>query len=66
MQSVIRLYLKSQNPFKMLFKLKLCSFVSVPSLFKNEISALISSVLNNLLVLVIACFLGQFGINSPS
>ena len=35
----IRLYVKSQNPFKMSSKLKLCSFISVPSLFKKEISA---------------------------
>ena len=35
----IRLYVKSQNPFKMSFKLKLCSFVSVPSLFKKKINA---------------------------
>ena len=35
----IRLYVKSQDPFKMSFKLKLCSFVSVPSLFKKEVNA---------------------------
>ena len=34
-----RLYLESQDPFKMSFKLKLCSFVSVPSLSKEEINA---------------------------
>ena len=36
--SGIRLYVKSQDPFKMSFKLKLCSFVSDPSLFKKEIN----------------------------
>ena len=36
---LIHLYVKSQDPFKMSFKLKLCSFVSVPSLFKEEINA---------------------------
>ena len=35
----IRLHVKSQDLFKMSFKLKLCSFVSVPSLFKKEINA---------------------------
>ena len=37
--SGIRLYVKSQDPFKMSFNLKLRSFVSVPSLFKKEINA---------------------------
>ena len=36
---IIRLYVKSQNPFEISFKLKLCSFISVPSLFKKEINA---------------------------
>ena len=38
--NVIRLCVKSQDPFKMSFKLKLCSFISLPSLFKKEINAL--------------------------
>ena len=33
------LYVKFQDPFKMSFKWKFCSFVSVPSLFKKEINA---------------------------
>ena len=45
----IRLYVKSQDPFKMSFKLKLCSFASVPSLFKKESTFLIISVFNDLL-----------------
>ena len=36
---MIRLYVKSQDPLKMSFKLKLCSLVSVPSLFKKDINA---------------------------
>ena len=35
----IRFYVKSQDRFKMLFKFKFCSFVSVTSLFKKEINA---------------------------
>ena len=34
----IRLYVKSQDPFTMSFKLKLRSFVSVPSLFKKDVN----------------------------
>ena len=40
--SSIRLYVKSQDPFKMSFKLKFesnLSFVSVPAPFKKEINA---------------------------
>ena len=33
------LHVKSQDSFKMSFKLMLCSFVPVPSLFKKEINA---------------------------
>ena len=49
----IRLYLKSQDPFKMSFKLKLCSFVSVPSLFKKEINAFDSLGIERLVVTLI-------------
>ena len=35
----IRLYVKSHNPFKISFKLKLRSFISVPSLLEKEINA---------------------------
>ena len=35
----IRLYVKFQDPFRMSFKLKLRSLVSVPSLIKKEINA---------------------------
>ena len=45
----IRVYVKFQGPFKVSFKLKLCGFVSVPSLLKKEIDAFDCSVLNNLL-----------------
>ena len=38
-RNLIRLYVKSQDLFKMPFKLKFCGFVSVPSLFKKEINA---------------------------
>ena len=36
--SLMKLYVKSQDAFEMSFKLKLCCFVSVPSLFKEEIN----------------------------
>ena len=36
---LIRLYVKSQNPLKMSLTLELCSFVSVPNLFKKEVKA---------------------------
>ena len=50
--SSIRLYLKSPNPLKMSFKLKLCSFVSVPSLFQKETNAFDSFGIEYLLLSV--------------
>ena len=35
----LSLYVKSKDPFKMFFKLKLYSFVSILSLFKKGINA---------------------------
>ena len=37
----ISFYVKPQDSIKMFFKSKLCSFISVPSLFKKEINAFI-------------------------
>ena len=51
---IIRLHVKSQDPFKMSFKLKLCSFVSVPSLFKKEINAFDSFGSESLVVTVLS------------
>ena len=51
---LIRLYVKSQYPFKMSFKLKLRSFVSVPGLFKKEINAFDSLGIEWLVVIVLS------------
>ena len=52
--TAIRIYVKSQNPFKMSFKLKLRSFVSVPSLFKKEINAFDSFAIEGLVIRVLS------------
>ena len=51
---MICLYVKSQNPFKVSFKLKLCSFASVPYLFKKEINAFDSFRIECLVVTVLS------------
>ena len=51
---IIRLYVKSQNPFKMSFKLKLCSFVSIPCLLKKEINTFDSFGIKWLVVTVLS------------